>query len=489
MKKIADIAVVGLAVMGENLVLNMENKRYTVAVYNRTLSKVDAFLQGRAKGKNIIGVHSLQELAKAVRRPRKIMLMIKAGNAVDSFIEQIIAYLEPGDIVIDGGNSHFNDTIRRTDYMESKGMYFIGAGISGGEQGALHGPSIMPGGSRKAWPELKPVLQAIAAKLEDGTPCCDWIGAGGAGHFVKMVHNGIEYGDMELIAEAYQLMRELLGMDADEMHMVFDEWNKGELESYLIEITGSILKFKDADGLPLVEKIQDRAGQKGTGKWAASAALEQGIPLTLITEAVFSRCLSALKQERIAAAKLLSGPKAAFKGNKTKFVNNVKQALYASKIISYTQGYALMRAAASEYKWQLDYGNIALIWRNGCIIRSAFLEKIKHAYTHNPHLTNLLLDPFFKEKVVSAQSSLRGVVAAALTEGVPVPAFAAALCYFDGYRSVRLPANLIQAQRDYFGAHTYERIDKPEGQFFHTDWTGKGGSTASSVIAQIGNCR
>jgi 6-phosphogluconate dehydrogenase len=481
MKKLADIALVGLAVMGENLVLNIESKGYTAAVYNRTLSKIDAFLQGRAKGKNIIGVHSLEELLKAVSRPRKIMLMIKAGNAVDSFIEQIVPYLDAGDIIIDGGNSHFRDTIRRTQYMESKGLLFMGTGISGGEQGALHGPSIMPGGSKKAWPELKPILQSIAAKLEDGTPCCDWIGSDGAGHFVKMVHNGIEYGDMELIAEAYQLMRALLGMDADEMHEVFAEWNRSELESYLIEITGHILKFKDGDGLPLVDKILDRAGQKGTGKWAAVAALETGIPLTLITEAVFSRALSALKQERVAAAKLLTGPEASFKGKKTEFLNDLKQALYASKIISYTQGYALMRAAAEKYNWQLDYGNIALIWRNGCIIRSAFLQKIKQAYMRNPHLSNLLLDPFFKGKVLSGQNAWRRITAAALTAGVAVPAFAASLCYFDGYRSSHLPANLIQAQRDYFGAHTYERIDKPEGEFFHTDWTGEGGNTSASV--------
>jgi len=481
MKKIADIALVGLAVMGENLVLNMESKGYTVAVYNRTLSKVDAFLDGRAKGKNIIGVHSLEKLVESVSRPRKIMLMIKAGKAVDSFIEQIIKYLEPGDIIIDGGNSHYSDTIRRTEYMESKEMLYIGTGISGGEQGALYGPSIMPGGSQKAWPQLKPILQSIAAKLEDGTPCCDWIGADGAGHFVKMVHNGIEYGDMQLIAETYQLMRGLLGMSADEMQAVFEEWNRGELESYLIEITGHIFQFKDKDGLPLVDKILDRAGQKGTGKWTAMVALEIGIPLTLIGEAVFARCLSALKQERVNAAKLLSGPKPSFKGNKNDFINDLKQALYACKIISYTQGYTLMRAASEEYNWHLDYGNIAMIWGNGCIIRSAFLQKIKDAYAHNPQLTNLLLDPFFKDRVLSSQAAWRRVTTAALTEGIAVPTFASALCYFDGYRSANLPANLIQAQRDYFGAHTYERTDRQEGEFFHTDWTGKGGKTSASV--------
>ncbi|MBN1797667.1 MAG: decarboxylating NADP(+)-dependent phosphogluconate dehydrogenase [Spirochaetales bacterium] len=481
MKKSADIALVGLAVMGENLVLNMESKGYTVVVYNRTLSKVDAFLKSRAKGKNIIGVHSLEELVASLNRPRKIMLMIKAGKAVDSFIEQIINFLEPGDIIVDGGNSHYQDTIRRTEYMESRGLLYIGTGISGGEQGALHGPSIMPGGSQKAWPKLKPILQSIAAKLADGTPCCDWIGSDGAGHFVKMVHNGIEYGDMQLIAETYQLMRNLLGMTADEMHTVFEEWNRGELESYLIEITGHILQFKDEDGLPLVNKILDRAGQKGTGKWTAITALDMGIPLTLIAEAVFARCLSAKKQERVRAAKLLSGPRAPFDGKKSEFIRNLKQALYACKIISYTQGYTLMHAAAAEHNWKLDYGNIALMWRNGCIIRSAFLQKIKDAYAHNPQLNNLLLDPFFKEKVLSGQTAWRRVTSAALNAGIPVPAFASALCYFDGYRSESLPANLIQAQRDYFGAHTYERVDRPEGEFFHTDWTGKGGATAASV--------
>jgi 6-phosphogluconate dehydrogenase len=481
MKKTADIALVGLAVMGENLVLNMESKGYTVVVYNRTVSKVDAFLDGRAKGKNILGAHSLEELVASLKQPRKVMLMIKAGKAVDGFIEQIINFLEPGDIIIDGGNSYYHDTIRRTEYVESKRLFYIGTGISGGEQGALHGPSIMPGGSQEAWPKLKPIFQSIAAKLADGTPCCDWIGSDGAGHFVKMVHNGIEYGDMQLIAETYQLMRKLLGMPADEMHTVFEEWNRGELESYLIEITGKIFQFKDEDGLPLVDKILDRAGQKGTGKWTATTALEMGIPLTLIAEAVFARCLSAKKHERVTAAKLLPGPKAPFHGKKPEFIKDLKQALYTCKIISYTQGYTLMHAAAEEYDWKLDYGNIALMWRNGCIIRSAFLQKIKDAYVKNPQLTNLLLDPFFKDKVLSGQAAWRRVVGAALNAGISIPAFVSALCYFDGYRSANLPANLIQAQRDYFGAHAYERVDKPEGEFFHTDWTGKGGATSASV--------
>ncbi len=409
------------------------------------------------------------------------MLMIKAGSAVDEMIETLIPHLEPGDILIDGGNTHFPDTNRRTAYVESKGLLYIGTGVSGGEEGALLGPSIMPGGSKKAWPAVKPVFQAIAAKVDDGTPCCDWVGENGAGHFVKMVHNGIEYGDMQLITEAYQIMRDLLGMSADEMHLVFKEWNQGDLDSYLIEITRDILAIKDTDGKPLVDKILDTAGQKGTGKWTGVAALDLGIPLTLIGEAVFSRCLSAIKDERVKASKILKGPIAEFKGDKAKFLSDLKDAVYASKIVSYAQGYSLMKAAAEEYKWDLNYGGIALMWRGGCIIRSAFLGRIKEAFDNNIAIANLLLDPFFMDKVDKAQKGWRNVVATAFTNGIPAPAISSALGYYDGYRCEKLPANLLQAQRDYFGAHTYERIDKPRGEFFHTNWTGRGGTTASST--------
>lgn len=481
MSNLSDIGLIGLAVMGENLVLNMESKGFSVAVFNRTTQKVDDFINGRAKGKKIKGTHSVQELVASLKRPRKVMIMVKAGKAVDETIESLLPYLEKGDIIIDGGNTHFPDTNRRTAYVESKGLLFIGTGVSGGEEGALLGPSIMPGGSKAAWPEVKPVFQAIAAKVEDGSPCCDWVGENGAGHFVKMVHNGIEYGDMQLICEAYQIMRDLLHMSADEMHLVLKEWNKGELDSYLIEITRDILAYKDTDGKPLVDKILDTAGQKGTGKWTAVSALDLGIPLTLIGEAVFSRCLSAVKEERVNASKILNGPSPVFKGDKAKFINDLKEALYASKIVSYAQGYALMRAAAEEFKWDLNYGGIALMWRGGCIIRSAFLGKIKEAFDNNHAITNLLLDPFFSEKVEKAQAGWRNVVAAAVTNGIPVPAISSALGYFDGYRCERLPANLLQAQRDYFGAHTYERTDKPRGEFFHTNWTGRGGTTASTT--------
>ena len=481
MNKLSDIGLIGLAVMGENLVLNMESKGFQVSVYNRSQQKVNDFLKGRARGKKIMGTHSIEELVGSLDRPRKVMLMIKAGNAVDEMIETLIPHLEPGDIIIDGGNTHFPDTNRRTAFIESKGLLYIGTGVSGGEEGALLGPSIMPGGSKKAWPIVKPIFQAIAAKVEDGSPCCDWVGENGAGHFVKMVHNGIEYGDMQLITEAYQIMRDLLHLSADEMHLIFKEWNEGELDSYLIEITRDILAYKDTDGKPLVDKILDTAGQKGTGKWTAVAALDLGIPLTLIGEAVFSRCLSAVKNERVEASKILQGPDPAFTGNKNIFINDIKEALYASKIVSYAQGYALMKAAAEEYKWELNYGGIALMWRGGCIIRSAFLSKIKEAFDNNPSITNLLLDPFFAEKVEKAQGGWRNVVAAAATNGIPVPAISSALGYFDGYRCERLPANLLQAQRDYFGAHTYERIDKPRGEFFHTNWTGRGGKTSSST--------
>ncbi len=481
MKKLADIGLIGLAVMGENLVLNIESKGFTVAVSNRTVSKVDEFINGRAKGKNIIGTHSLEELVASLNRPRKVMLMVKAGQPVDDFIEKLIPLLEPGDIIIDGGNSHFMDTRRRTKYVESKGLLYIGTGVSGGEEGALLGPSMMPGGSPAAWPHVKDIFQAIAAKVDDGTPCCDWVGEDGAGHFVKMVHNGIEYGDMQIINEAYHLMKELLGMTPDEQHEVFKKWNEGKLNSYLIEITADILAFKDTDGTPLVEKILDTAGQKGTGKWTVITALELGIPLTLIGESVFSRCLSAQKDLRVKASKAIFGTKPHFKGDKQQFINDLEEALYAAKIISYAQGYDLMREAAKEYNWNLNYGGIALMWRGGCIIRSAFLGDIKKAFDKNPSLENLLLDPFFKDAVQSAQDSWRRVCATALENGIPIPALASALCYFDGFRSERLPANLLQAQRDYFGAHQYERIDRPRGEFFHTNWTGQGGDTASST--------
>jgi 6-phosphogluconate dehydrogenase len=480
MENKADIGLIGLAVMGENLVLNMERNGFTVAVFNRTVEKVDKFVNGRGKDKNFIGTHSIEELVKSLKRPRKVMMLVKAGQAVDDFIEKIIPYLEPGDIIIDGGNTHFPDTIRRTKYVESKGFLYIGTGVSGGEEGALMGPSIMPGGSPKAWESVKPIFQAISAKVEDGSPCCDWVGEGGAGHFVKMVHNGIEYGDMQLICEAYQIMKELLGLTPDEMHDVFAEWNKGDLDSYLIEITRDILGFKE-DGEALVEKILDTAGQKGTGKWTGVAALDLGVPLTLIGEAVFARCLSAQKEERVEASKVLSGPKVVFSGDKKAFIDDIKHALFASKIVSYAQGYVLMREAAKEFGWKLNYGGIALMWRGGCIIRSIFLGKIKEAFDSNPDLTNLLLDPYFKEKVEAAQTGWRRVIGAAVANGIPVPALTTALAYFDGYRSERLPANLLQAQRDYFGAHTYERIDKPRGEFFHTNWTGRGGDTASST--------
>jgi 6-phosphogluconate dehydrogenase len=411
------------------------------------------------------------------------MMMVKAGKAVDDFIEQVLPLLEPGDILIDGGNTHYPDTMRRAALVESKGMLYVGTGVSGGEEGALTGPSIMPGGTPAAWPHVKPIFQAIAARIADGTPCCDWVGENGAGHFVKMVHNGIEYGDMQLICEAYDLLQRLVGLQAAEMHDVFAEWNRGELDSYLIEITRDILGYKDADGTPLVDRILDTAGQKGTGKWTGIEALELGIPLTLIGEAVFSRCLSAIKEERVAASKVLSGPKPRFEGDKKAFVEDVRKALYASKIVSYAQGYTLMRAAAKERGWNLNYGGVALMWRGGCIIRSAFLGKIKEAFDKDSGLSNLLLDPFFRDKVLASQDAWRRVVAAAAMNGVPVPAFMTALSYFDGFRAARLPANLLQAQRDYFGAHTYERVDKARGQFFHTNWTGRGGTTSASTYS------
>lgn len=480
MKNLADIGLIGLAVMGENLVLNMESKGYTVAVYNRTTEKVDRFVNGRGSGKKFIAAHSIAEFCKAIQRPRKVMMLVKAGPAVDDLIEQLIPHLEPGDVIIDGGNTHFPDTIRRTKYVESKGLFYIGTGVSGGEEGALNGPSMMPGGSTAAWPLVKPIFQSICAQA-DGMPCCDWVGEDGAGHFVKMVHNGIEYGDMQLICETYQIMKDLLGMSNAEMHEVFAKWNEGELDSYLIEITRDILAYRDDTGDYTLDYILDAAGQKGTGKWTAVAALDEGVPLTLITEAVFARSLSAMKEERVAASTELSGPQKTFTGDRAAFLRDLRDALYAAKIVSYAQGYALMRQAAHTYGWNLNNGGIALMWRGGCIIRSAFLGKIKEAFDRMPNLTNLLLDPFFKEKVLTAQSGWRRVVAAAVTNGIPVPSMGAALSYFDGYRSERLPANLLQAQRDFFGAHTYERTDRERGQFFHTNWTGKGGDTSAST--------
>ena len=477
----ADIGVVGLAVMGENLILNMESKGFTVACFNRTVSKVDNFINGRASGKNIVGAHSVEELCNALAAPRKIMLMVKAGDAVDAFIEQLLPYLDEGDIVIDGGNSHFPDTIRRTAYLEEKGFRYIGTGVSGGEEGALLGPSIMPGGSPEAWPYVKPIFQAIAAKVDDGSPCCDWVGNNGAGHYVKMVHNGIEYGDMQMICEAYFLMKHVLKMSVQEMHEVFTEWNEGELDSYLIEISRDILGTTDEiTGEPLVEKILDTAGQKGTGKWTSQSALDLGAPAPTVAEAVFARCLSAIKEDRVAASKVLTGPEITFDGDKAEFIEDIRKALYASKVCSYAQGYQLMRLAAADYDWDLKYGEIALMWRGGCIIRAQFLGNIKEAFDANPDLQNLLLAPYFKDVIDTCQASWRKVIATAVASGIPVPAFSSALAYYDGYRNERLPANLLQAQRDYFGAHTYERVDRPRGEFFHTNWTGRGGTTAAS---------
>ncbi len=476
----ADIGLIGLAVMGQNLVLNMNDHGFTVAVFNRTVSKVDDFLTGGAKGTNIIGAHSIEEFVAALKHPRRVMLLVKAGQPVDAFIEKVIPHLEAGDIIIDGGNSNYNDTIRRCEYVESRGLLYIGTGVSGGEEGARHGPSIMPGGSPDAWQHVKDIFQAVAAKA-DGAPCCDWVGENGAGHYVKMTHNGIEYGDMQLICEAYSLMK-AVGMTPAEMSEAFAEWNTGELDSYLIEITRDILAARDPEtGQAMVDVILDTAGQKGTGKWTGISALEMGMPLTLIGEAVFARCLSALKDERVAASEKLRGPKRTFKGDRAKFVEDIRQALYASKIISYAQGFMLLRAAAAEYGWNLNYGGIALMWRGGCIIRSQFLGRIKDAYSKKTQPTNLLLVPYFRSAVRKAQSAWRRVVVQAVRLGVPVPAFSSALAFYDGYRSERLPANLLQAQRDYFGAHTYERTDKPRGEFFHTDWTGTGGDTTAST--------
>jgi 6-phosphogluconate dehydrogenase len=480
-RKTADIGLIGLAVMGENLVLNMESHGYTVAVFNRTTSKVDAFVAGRAKSKSIVGTHSVQELVSVLERPRKIMIMVKAGPPVDEVISELVPLLEPGDILIDGGNSHYSDSTRRTRALKEKGFLFIGTGVSGGEEGALRGPSIMPGGNPDAWPHVKPIFQAIAAKVADGTPCCDWVGPEGAGHFVKMVHNGIEYGDMQLICEAYHVMRAMLALESPAMHDIFARWNRGVLDSYLIEITRDILGFTDPDtGKPMIDLILDAAGQKGTGKWTVISACDLGVPLTLIAEAVFARTLSAQKDERVAASKVLKSRTRAFTGNRQDMIDNLEKALYASKIISYAQGFSLMNAMGKESNWEINTGGVALMWRGGCIIRSAFLGKIKEAFDRDPKLANLLLDPYFTEQISRAEDSWRGVCAAAITHGIPLPAMTSALSYFDGYRSERLPANLLQAQRDYFGAHTYERVDLPRGQFFHTNWTGHGGTTAST---------
>jgi len=478
----ADIAMIGLAVMGENLVLNMESHGFTVAVFNRTVEKVDAFVAGRGKGKKIVGCKTIADLCAALKRPRKVMMLVKAGKAVDECIEQLLPYLQPGDIIIDGGNSHYPDTIRRTKYVESKGFLYIGTGVSGGEEGALKGPSIMPGGSAAAWPHVKPIFQAVSAKVDGGAPCCDWVGSDGAGHFVKMVHNGIEYGDMQMICEAYSLLKGVVGLTNDEIHEVFTKWNEGELDSYLIQITRDILAEKDPEtGSHVVDVILDTAGQKGTGKWTSVAALDYGVAAPTVAEAVFARCMSAMKDERVAAAQVLRGPKATFKGDKEAFIEDVRQALYASKICSYAQGFQLMRAAAAEQKWTLDYGSIALMWRGGCIIRARFLGDIKAAFDKKPKLANLLLDPYFKKAIRKSQPAWRRAVMKAVKHGVPVPAFCSGLAYYDGYRAATLPANLLQAQRDYFGAHTYERVDKPRGQFFHTDWCKLGGSTTSST--------
>jgi 6-phosphogluconate dehydrogenase len=481
-----DIGLIGLAVMGQNLVLNMNDHGYTVVVYNRTTAKVDEFLVNEAKGTKVQGAHSIEELVAKLKRPRRVMMLVKAGKPVDDFIAQLVPHLEPGDIIIDGGNSLFDDTNRRQKELESKGLLFIGTGVSGGEEGARRGPSIMPGGSPAAWPHVKEIFQSISAKVDDGAPCCDWVGEEGAGHYVKMVHNGIEYGDMQLICEAYNILKNGLGLTEDEMHDVFAEWNKGELDSYLIEITRDILAKKDTDGSPLVNNILDTAGQKGTGKWTVINSLDLGVPITLMAEAVYARCVSALKTERVKASKKLKGPKPAIAAAKDPvkrkaLIDDIRDALYASKIISYTQGYMLMRSAAEEYGWKLNWGGIALMWRGGCIIRSRFLGKIKEAFDKNPKLGNLLLDEYFRSEIKRSQKGWRNVVAQAAKRGIPVPAFSTALSFYDSYRSAVLPANLLQAQRDFFGAHTYERTDKPRGEFFHTNWTGQGGTTASTT--------
>ena len=501
----ADIGVIGLAVMGENLVLNMASRGFTVAVYNRTTSKVDAFLAGRAAGKSIVGTWSPPELVSKLAKPRRVMLMVQAGRAVDRVIDTLAPLLDPGDVLIDGGNSNYQDTTRRTRTLRERGILYVGTGVSGGEEGALLGPSIMPGGNADAWPVLEPIFKAIAAKVDGGTPCCEWIGPDGAGHYVKMVHNGIEYGDMQMIAEAYSLLRDIGGIEPAAMSGIFAGWNEGELSSYLVEITAGILARVDEEtGRPLVDLILDAAGQKGTGKWTGIDSLMLGAPVTAITEAVFARALSALKDERVAASRVLPGPEPragwsespavassaahaasapsarGFDADAASFADDVRQALYASKICSYAQGFQLLSMASAEHGWRLDFGAVALMWRGGCIIRAAFLDRIKAAYDETPDLANLLMAPYFREAIAGAQDAWRRVVATAVMHGVPVPAFASALAWYDGYRSARLPANLLQAQRDCFGAHTYERIDRPRGEFFHTDWTGRGGQTVST---------
>lgn len=486
---VGDIALIGLAVMGQNLILNMNDHGFTVVAFNRTVEKVDQFLANEAKGTRVVGAHSLEEMVAKLKKPRRVMILVKAGSAVDAFVDKLVPLLEPGDIIIDGGNSEYGDTARRVAAMEAKGLLFVGSGVSGGEEGARYGPSLMPGGSPEAWPHIKPIFQAICAKSDGGEPCCEWVGQGGSGHYVKMVHNGIEYGDMQLIGEAYHLMKDCLNLDHKEMSDIMAEWNKGELDSFLIEISANILAFKedgDSSKEPLVERILDSAGQKGTGKWTAISALDMGIPVTLIGESVFARCLSSLKAERVKASKVLRGPseeaKAAAVGHEDKalFVEAIRKALYASKIISYTQGFMLLRQAAKQYGWKLNYGGVALMWRGGCIIRSVFLGNIKEAFDKNPDLESLLLDDFFKDAVHRCQDDWRKVVSAAVRCGIPTPAFSTALAFYDGYRSERLPANLIQAQRDYFGAHTYETLSNP-GVYVHTNWTGTGGNVSAST--------
>jgi 6-phosphogluconate dehydrogenase len=476
---LADIGLIGLAVMGENIALNMESKGFRVAVYNRTTARVDEFVAGRARGKNFIATRTPKELVASLKAPRKILMLIKAGPAVDAVIDELLPLLERGDILIDGGNSLYTDTIRRTKQVEQAGLLYVGSGVSGGEEGALTGPSLMPGGSAAAWPHIKPIFQAICARTPDGEPCCDWMGEDGAGHFVKMVHNGIEYGDMQLIAETYDVMKRVLGMSNAQMHDVFAQWNEGELDSYLIEITRDILAYKSSEGEQTLDVILDAAQQKGTGKWTVIEALHEGVPLTLIAEAVSARALSAMKEERVLASKLLRYEGSSFNGDRNGLINDLRQGLYAAKIISYSQGYELLRAAAQTYKWNLNYGGIALVWRGGCIIRSAFLGDIKKAFDRNPALVSLIMDPFFSDAVASRQAGWRRAMVAAVQSGVPTPCLSSALACFDGYRSARLPANLTQAQRDFFGAHTYERVDQPRGKFFHTNWTGHGGTTTS----------
>ena len=482
MSKKADIGVIGLAVMGENLILNMESKGFTVACHNRTTSKVDAFLAGRGKGKNLIGCHSVAELVEALEKPRKVMMMVRAGSAVDSLMGEVLPLLEAGDVLIDGGNTHYPDTVRRCAVAEERGVLYVGAGVSGGEEGALKGPSIMPGGNAGAWPLIQPIFQAIAAKVADGSPCCEWVGPDGSGHFVKMVHNGIEYGDMQLIAEAYHLMSSGLGMTPAEMSGVFREWNRGNLDSYLIEITADILAHVDKEtGRPMVDVILDAAGQKGTGKWTSQAGLDFGVGIPQIAEAVFARCLSAVKEERVAASQILTGPVAKQGVDRAEFLADLERAVYAAKVCSYAQGFQLLRAASEEYGWALNYGEIALMWREGCIIRAQFLGDIKQAFDADSSLANLLLAPYFREVVIGAQDAWRRIVKAGVDWGVPLPAISTALGYYDAYRTARLPANILQAQRDYFGAHTYERTDRPRGEYFHTNWTGEGGDTASTM--------